>query len=227
MTDTALSSQLLNIEKKLDAIYGEMELAKRHREEMLELKEDLSLIAKDMFESVILELDEVAPFVQTGDFLLLLKKFLRNIDNINSAISRIESALDFLEDWRPIGQELFNDGLEKLDEIDRKGYFIFLGEVFTALDNIVTHFSADDIRLFAENAVPILETIKSLTQPEVLAAINNILTTYQELDKKAIEEYSVWKTMKELRTPEMKRNLGFAVEFLKSISQEQPTLQDT
>ncbi len=226
MNDTALSSQLQNIEQKLDVIYSEMELAKRHRQEMQELKEDLSLIAKDMFESVILEMDEVAPFVQTGDFLNLMKKFLRNIDNINSAVSRIESGLDFFEDWRPIGRELFNDGLEKLDEIDRKGYFGFLGEALAALDNIITHFSPEDVHLLAENIVPILETVKNLTQPEVLAALNNVLTTYQNLDKKAAEEYSIWKAMKELRTPEAKRSIGFAVTFLKSISQEQPTPQD-
>jgi uncharacterized protein YjgD (DUF1641 family) len=227
MNETALSTQLEDIQSKLDAISAELEVARRQREEMKELRDDLTLIAKEVFQSAVVEMEDSAPFVHTGDFLHLVKKILRNTNNINEVISKLESTMDFMEDWRPIGKDLFNDGLDKLDEFDRKGYFAFLKEVFAVIDNIVTHYSTEDVRLLADNIVIIMETVKSLTQPDMLVAVNNALTVYQSLDTKDLEEYSVWKAMRELRTPEMKRGIGFIITFLKNISQEQSNLQLT
>jgi uncharacterized protein YjgD (DUF1641 family) len=192
---------------------------------MQELKDDLTLVAKDVFQSAVIELEDIAPFVQTGDFLHLIKRIVRNTNNINSVISQLESLLDFLEDWGPIGKELFNDGLEKLDEMDRKGYFTFIREISAIMDTVVTHFSAEDVRLLSENIVTILETVKNLTQPEMLHALNNALTVYQNIDTESIEEYSAIRALRELRTPEMKRGLGFVITFLKNVSREQTNLQ--
>ena len=39
----------------------------------------------------------------------------------------------------------------------------------------------------------------------MLEAINNAVGIYQNLDPKDTPEYSIWKVMRELNTPEMKR----------------------
>ncbi|MFC1619179.1 DUF1641 domain-containing protein [Candidatus Neomarinimicrobiota bacterium] len=225
MNETSLAEQLQDIQMKLDAIQSELAVSRRQQEEMQELKDDLTMVAKDVFQSAVVELEDVAPFVQTGDFLHLIKRIVRNTNNISSAISQLESFLDFLEDWGPIGKELFSDGLEKLDEMDRKGYFAFIKEVSSIMDSVVTHFSVEDVRLLSENVVTILETVKSLTQPEMLHALNNALTVYQNIDTESIEEYSAIRALRELRTPEMKRGLGFIITFLKNVSREQTNLQ--
>ena len=225
MSEAVLTTQLQDIHAKLDLIHAELEQARRQRQEFQELKDDLNRIAKDAFQTAVVELEDVAPFVHTGDFLHLLKKFLRNTNNITAAISRLESALDLMEDGTPIAKELFNDLLDKLDELDRKGYFTFARELTAVADNVITHFSVEDVRLLADNIATILTTVKSLTQPEMLSALDNALAVYRSLDTQAIEEYSVWKAFRELRTPEMKRGLGFIITFLKNISQEQTNLQ--
>jgi uncharacterized protein YjgD (DUF1641 family) len=225
MSEPPIAQQLHAIQNSLDVIQAELAIAKRQREELQELKEDLSAVAKDVFQSAVVEMEDVAPFVQTGDLLLLIKRLMRNTNNISAAISQMESLLDFVEDWRPIGKELFNDGLEKLDEMDRKGYFVFFKEMTAIMDTVVTHFSSDDLRLLSQNIVTILETVKNLTQPEMLQAVNNALTVYRNIDTESIEEYSAWRAIRELRTSEMKRGLGFIITFLKNVSQEQTNLQ--
>jgi uncharacterized protein YjgD (DUF1641 family) len=227
MNTTALTTQLDDIQAKLDAIHAELEVARRQREELRELKEDLTLVARDVFQSAVVELEDIAPFVHTGDFLHLVKRILRNTNNISAAISQLESFLDFLEDFKPVGKELFSDGLDKLDELDRKGYFVFFKEVAAILDNVVTHFSVEDVRLLADNIVTILNTMKSLTQPEMLSALDNALAVYRNIDTRDIREVSIWKAFRELRTPEMQRGLGFIITFLKNVSREQTNLQLT
>ena len=117
-----------------------------------------------------------------------------------------------------IGKELFNDTLEKLDDLDRAKYFEFAGEAFHIADNVVDHFSTDDVKLLADSIVPILETVKSITQPEMMQAVKGAIVVFNSIDTENIPEVSAWKAMKELNTPEMKRGLGFLITFLKNMA---------
>jgi len=209
MADAAISQQLAEIRDSLSAIQTELAESRRQRQELAELKEDLTRIGKDVFQSAVEELEDVAPFVGTGDFMHLLKLVVRNTNNITAVISKLESGLDFMEDFTPIGKELFHDLLEKLDEMDRARYFAFAAEARRITDNVVSHFTTEDVRLLADNIVPILETIKAMTQPEMLNAMNNAVHVFNALDTDNIEEYSLWQTMRELNTPDMKRGIGF------------------
>ncbi|MFH1851627.1 MAG: DUF1641 domain-containing protein [Candidatus Neomarinimicrobiota bacterium] len=218
MVDSALQRQLAEINAKLDGIAAELAVTRRQRAELEDLKNDLTIVAKDVLDSAIVELEDVAPFVKTGDFLHLLKKILRNTNTITGAIEQLESALDFYHDARPIGKSLFNDVLDHLDELDRQGYFAFFRELTAVAKNIVAHFSPDDVRLLSENIVTIMETVKNLTQPEMLKALNNASTVFRNLDPDAVEEYSAWKLLREVNSPEIKRGLGFLITFLKNVS---------
>lgn len=217
--DTAkLEQQLAKIQEQQQQILDELAIARRHRQEMQELKDDLTLVAKDVFQTAVEELEDVAPFVQTGDFLSLLKKVLRNTQNISLVIQKLESTLDFVEDSRPIGKELFNDALQALNELDRKGYFAFLKEATHIADNIVTHFSSEDVKQLGDNIVTILETVRNLSQPDMLVSINNAVSIYKHMDMEDIEEYTLFRALREMRSPEMKKGIGFIMTFLKNLS---------
>ena len=221
MADQNLELQLQSIDQKLNLITEELAVVRRQREELNELKQDLTIIAKDLFSTAIDEFEDIAPFVQTGDFLHLLKKILQNTQNITMVMTKFESGLDFIADAKPVTKELFSTTLEKLDAFDQKGYFQFIKELINIGDRVVEHFSEEDVRLLGDNVITILETVKSLTQPEMLMAINNAVSIYQNLDPKDAPQYSIWKVMRELNTPEMKKGIGFVITFLKKITAEQ------
>ena len=65
MTDRDLSLQLQVIESKLDEISAELAEARKQRQEMEDLKEDLTRVAKDLFQSAVEELEDIAPFVNS------------------------------------------------------------------------------------------------------------------------------------------------------------------
>jgi uncharacterized protein YjgD (DUF1641 family) len=113
------------------------------------------------------------------------------------------------------------DFIRKLHTLEQKGYFEFVRELSAIIDNIVTHYTAEDARLLANNIVPVLDTIKNITHPGMLQAINNAVSVHQRMDTEDIPEYSAWKAMREMRTPEMKKSIGFLITFLKNISQEE------
>ena len=95
--------------------------------------------------------------------------------------------------------------MKTLDEIDRKGYFEFAKELSNIADNIVTSFSKEEVRSLGDNIVTILNTVKNLTQPDMLHTINNALNVYKQLDIVVKKDVSLFGIMKELNTPEAKR----------------------
>ena len=88
------------------------------------------------------------------------------------------------------------------------------------MDNIITHYSGEDVKLLADNIVTIMDTLKNITQPEMLHAMNNAVNVFQKLEVDDIPEYSIWKAMREMRSPEMKKGIGFMISFLKNLSNE-------
>lgn len=225
MEEKNMQNQIDQINRKLDVILEEIDLQKRKRREMEDLQDDLMRVGKDVYQTAVVEFEELHDHINTGDLLHLGKKLLRNVNTITKAFEQLESVKDFIDDVSPISRELAIDFMDKLDEFDRKGYFEFVKELGKVADNIVTSFSVEDIKMLGDNVVTILNTVKNLTQPEMLQAVNNALSVYKNLDIEVDKDVSLFSLLKELRTPEMKRGLAFAVKFLQSLAAQNEKTQ--
>ncbi|MCB2219643.1 MAG: DUF1641 domain-containing protein [Bacteroidetes bacterium] len=223
MTEQKIQQQIDDINHKLDIILEEVFAQKQNRESMSDLMDDLSIVGKDAFKNTVIELDKAGVEVDGDALKGTAIRLIRNIDNINEFLDTLESINDFIKDATPIARQVGLDAIQKMNEFDQKGYVEFFRELTKIMDNIVSHFSVQDVRELAENIVTILETVKGMTQPDMLQALDNGVKVYKSLDTKDIPEYSVWKAMKELRTPEMKKGLGFMITFLKNLSKEDNT----
>jgi uncharacterized protein YjgD (DUF1641 family) len=221
MEEQRLQNQIDTINRKLDTILEEIEYLRQRRREMEDLKEDLVRVGKDFYQTAVEELDDVHDYLSTGDILYLGKKVLRNVRTITQTFEQLESLRDFLQDAAPLARESFIDFMNKLDEFDRKGYFTFAKELGNITDRIVTSFSADDIKNLGENIVTIINTVKNLTQPDMLQSANNALAVYQKMNIEVKEDVSLLKLLKELNTPEARRGLAFAIRFLKNLANQQ------
>ncbi len=218
MNEKNIQTQIEELSQKMDVILEEIELQRRHRREMDDLKDDLMRVGKDMYQTAIHELEDVHDHMSTGDALFLAKKLLRNINTMTAMFEQLESIRDFVKDFAPISRELSIDVMHTLDEFDRKGYFAFMKELSAVLDRIVTSFTVDDVRSLGDNIVTILNTIKSLTQPDMLHTINNAVNVYTKLDIEVKDDVSFLKLIKDFNTPETRKGLAFAVQFLRSLA---------
>jgi len=217
-----------NIQTQIDELNGKVDLILEYvnqqrlkSESVDDLISDVSIIGKDMYDSAVTELEDRSIEIDPEDVKMIALKLMRNIRNINGVLDTFESAADFMKDASPIVNEMIIDTIKKLNDFDKKGYFEFMAEAGSVVDNIVTHFSRDDIRLLADNVVTILETVKSMTQPEMLNSVNNALKIYSSMEMESVPSYSVWKLMREINKPEMKRTLGFMVTFMKNMAKTQ------
>ena len=220
MADKEIQNQIDEINAKLDEILVCATQQRLRSERLDDLMSDISIISRDAFTSTVAELDKQGIELNVDEIKYLVFKLIKNIDKFNSVISTFESAYDLMNDLGPVAREVIIDFINKLHELEQKGYFEFFRVMGKIFDNIITYYSVDDVRLLADNIVTIMDTIKNLTQPEMLQAMNNAVYVYQKLDVDNIPEYSMWKAMKEMRTPEMKKGIGFMITFLKNLSVE-------
>ena len=215
-----------NIQTQIDALNDKVDLILEYvnqqrlkSQSVDDLIADISIVGKDMYDSAVTELDNRSIELDPEDVKMIALKLVRNVRNINGVLDTFESTTDFLKDASPIMNEMIIDMIKKLHEFDQKGYFEFFTEAGNILDNVVTHFGREDVKLLADNIVPMLETVKSLTQPEMLMSVNNAVKIFSRIEMDTAPEYSIWKLMREMNKPEMKRAIGFMVTFMKSMSQ--------
>jgi uncharacterized protein YjgD (DUF1641 family) len=220
MAEKDLQKQIDEINLKLDAILECATAQKLRSERMDDLVNDVNIIAKDAFRSTVEELERQGVELNWDDLKFLSFKLMKNLGKFTYVLDSFESVYDLLQDMGPVAREVIIDLIRKMHSLEQRGYFEFFSEMMRAMDNIVTHYSDEDIRLLADNIVAIMDTLKNITQPEMLQAMNNAVNVFQKLEMDDIPEYSVWKAMREMRSPEMKKGMGFMITFLKNLSNE-------
>lgn len=218
METKTVEQELQSIHQKLDFLTEQMQQNQVRQREMQELKEDLTLIGKDMFDAAVEELEDVAPYFETEDLIHLVKKMLRNTRNLNRMLSQMESLEDLYRDLQPLGKQIFDEVMETMHKLDEKGYFEFFGEAAKIVDTVVTSFSVEDVKLLRENITTILMTVKSMTQPEMLSSVNNALEFFGKMDIEVQKDISLFSIVRRMQDPEVKRGMSFMLEFVKNMA---------
>jgi len=197
MSTTTIEQQLETIQQQLATVQAELAERNRRLAEFEELRDDLALVANDVTRAAIDELDDLTPFVRTGDFLALLKRLLRNTHRISDAVQSLDSAASLVEDAQPMFHDWFNQVIMRLDEMERQGYFQ----------------AAREARDLAGVLVDIAE------KHQLLPALKHAAAATAQADPKQLENYSMWRLYREFRRPEVRRALGAMLVFLQSLGE--------
>ena len=220
MKEKNIQSQIDALDKKLDLILGYVHQQKLNSTVVEDLVSDLSIIGKDAYDSTVIELDKRQVELEPAELTDLAVTFLRNIGNIKKMMNMLEMAMDLGDEIGPIANEAIIDFTKQLNTFEQRGYFAFVKEIGPIIDNIVTGFSPKDLRELADSVVTILSIVKEMTQPEVLGTMENAIKAFNSMETESVPSYSIWRVMKEMNSPEMKKALGFGITFMKNVSKD-------
>jgi uncharacterized protein YjgD (DUF1641 family) len=199
MTENNIQAQLDEINRKLDLVM-ECATGQRLRSYAMEdLMADISIVGKDAYHSSIALLEKHDVEIDPEEFKILAIRLLKNVKNINSAIDAFESVYDLVRDASPLVKEMIIDFTKKLNDFEQKGYFELFSSLGKAIEKIIDHTSAADADRMADNIVRIIDTIKDMKQP--------------------VPEYSIFRILREMNNPEMKKVFGFLFTFMKNFAQ--------
>ncbi len=218
-----MEQQLVALNEKIDRLTEQVAYLadeayeqRRRRQEWGDLKNDLTPVMGEVYRLSVEQLDEVEQYVQLEDGLRLLKRLLRNTRNLEQLLDQMESLADFGYDVNPLSQEVFLTLMSRLNEMEQKGYFTFLRGGMEIFDEIVTSFTAEDVKQLGENVVLILQTVKEMTQPEIMQVMRNTAVVMRE--DEPLEDVSMFAILRQLNDPAVKRGLAKTLTVLKTVS---------
>ncbi|NQV05192.1 hypothetical protein HQ535_01465 [bacterium] len=226
MTTATDLDRLGVIEQKLDGltdrvtflaqVVEEQELRRRSWED---LRVDIAPIADQAMELVTRELDDIKDFVEPADLLRVAKRLLRDLPQIEAMLDQVQSVSALAGDIVPLGSSTVLAAMSKLDEFERKGYFTFVKGLYEVADRIVTSFDEDDLNQLGDNVVLILNTVKEMTQPEVMQLLQR---TAQEVRTAETEELGLMRLAWRMRNPAVRRGMSRVLKVLESLADMTP-----
>ncbi len=214
------------LEERLEALSREVALIadfvreeRARRESRHDLMRDLDYILPEAVEALTEELRDLEDSVQLRDLLHLGRVFLRNVRNLIWLLEQLESLRDLLKDSELIVHEAVPALMETLEQLEKRRYFAFFKEVLRIVDNILTHYTPEDARLLADNIVLIVDTIRELTQPDVMTLLQEFTDTFREVtEQPEAVDTSMRSVIRLLRDPHVRRGLVITMQTLRLIS---------
>jgi uncharacterized protein YjgD (DUF1641 family) len=217
---TATDAELAALSQKIDQLSTQVaylsqqaQTAAEQRRDRAELLHDLTPIADQAYHMAVEQLEEVQEYIDLGDLLRLAKRLLRNGRNFDRLLSQLESAVDLAETAGPLADEAFGRAVEALTAMEHKGYFAAARGGARIVDTVVTSFSEDDIRRLGDNIVLILNTIKEMTQPEIMHFVHDTLLVAEAEIQKPVDT-SLVGLARQLRDPAVRRGLALTLRVL-------------
>jgi uncharacterized protein YjgD (DUF1641 family) len=215
-----MDQSMVELNHKIDELSAQVaylaeqaQAAERQRADRAELIRDLTPIANEAFRLSVEQLEEIQEYVELDDFLRLVKRVARNGRNFEKMLNQLESMMDLAETVGPLANEAFGKAVHQLTEMERKGYFTFAQGGMQIMDNVVTSFTEEDVNRFGDNVVLILNTVKDMTQPEIMNFVRNtLLVAEQEIEKPVDISYTG--LMRQMRDPEVRRGLALTMRVL-------------
>ena len=196
-----------DLEERLDELGAQVALLvdeateqRRRREARDELWHDLTPVARQLISSMTDQLDGAQ--LSTQDLIALGVRLGRSASTLEQGLERLDEVTELATDLSDLGRDMTMTVLARLDELERRGYFAFAAGILDVVDRVVTSFGPDDLEQLGDNVVLILETLKEMTQPDVMRMLRHTVHAVRADDEP--DKLSMFRLLRELRDPEVK-----------------------
>jgi uncharacterized protein YjgD (DUF1641 family) len=218
MSDRLIQEQIREINSKLDLILEETSVQRQNREAVNDFVDDAAIIGKDAFKQMVTQLDDAGIELDSEALRCLILRLVRNIRSMGMVLEILESFTDLAKDLTPIVKQIGIDGVQKFHELEQKGYFEILTQLGKTMDTILSRYSEEDLQRLSANLVPVADTLVNIADPNLLNKINAATKALKDINPEDIEEYSLWRLIRQMNKPEVRKSFGFIMAFLQNIS---------
>ncbi len=191
----ALHAKLDRLVEQVDFLSREMEELRQQRELWTDLGRDLAPVMESLYLMAVEQLEELSPYVQLEDLWRLLLRFLRSARLLDQLLQELETLHDLLHDLGPVVHDASLLAINKLDELEKKGYFALLKELAQTLDALVTHIRPEDLQRLRAALLSALEQARQAQE----------------------QPPSTWRLLQMMRDPDVRRGLALGLYLLKAL----------
>lgn len=232
MTTLTVEDRLDELAGRLDRLTSLVESGLEERRESVrawrDLEEDLWPIAGRVVERLSGELADLEDEVTLARLGATLRVLARSLPDLETLAGLVTPAVELGREVAPLVGPAVEAVTGRLAAADGRGLLAFAGAGTRLVTRITDSFGADDVDALGDNVVLILQTVRDMTQPEVMQlARRTVQGVSGEEAPEDVEPPGLVALLRELRRPEARRGLNRLVHVLGSLGAEQETDKET
>jgi uncharacterized protein YjgD (DUF1641 family) len=219
LVNTELTQKIDMLAEQVAYLTEQARMAEQARQSREELMETMLPVAKDAMRLASEQMEEVQEYLDPEDLVRMLKKLVRHGPQIEMLVDQLDSLTDMLDVARPMLREGVDKATAMAGEFEKKGYFTFAQGGIRMMDNVVTSFGEDDVNRLGDNIVLILNTVKDMTQPEIMNFLRNTLLVASKEVEKPVST-SFLDLYRQMQDPAVRRGLALTMRVLKVVGDQ-------
>ena len=157
----------------------------------------------------------MATAIDLGTANAILARLETLSTDVNRLVERQKRTEEMFEEFAPIAKEVLSTATQRLDELEKKGYFAFGKEALGVVDRVIQGFQPDDVRQLGDAVVSILDTVRTLTQPEVLSVMHEAGEVLQHADE--AKPIGIFGLVRATRNDDVQRGMAVMMELLRHV----------
>jgi uncharacterized protein YjgD (DUF1641 family) len=220
---TLQTASVAELNDKIDRLTAQVALLteeaqrqRRRQQEWDDLLADLVPVSKEAFNLVSEQLMEVEECARLENVLNLVKRLLRNTCALGHMLEQMESLLDFWQDFSPLTRDVVVTPMNRLDAMERRGYFTFVQAMIDSMDQVVTAFTPEDLARLRTSIGPLVETAKEAAQPEVIQVLHRAVLAVKDEPPAGA---SLFGLLRQMNDPQVRQGLARMMHLLKAVGQ--------
>jgi hypothetical protein len=218
MSEAPLDDRLEALAAQVEWLVEDAKARRLEQDRYRELVHDLTPVGSQFIGTLSDALVEYD--VDMRDLQRFFQTVLVSLPAMDAALQQLRPLAEFASSATELTGDVIGVATDRLGEAHAKGYFAFAKGVGGIADQVVTSFTEEDVNALGENIVLILNTVKDMTQPEIMGLLQRTIHTVQDQEEPS-EPPSVIGLLKEMRDPEVRRGLGRMLAVLRSMGQDQ------
>lgn len=206
------ATQLDRIEAQLAVVLEELESTRRERDRWRELSHELMPVAQGAMTVASRELEDLSQDVTVEDLVRFGRTAARSLPRLEALLIQLDSAGELVHEATSLTGAGVASLSTTLATAEQKGYFTFAKGAASIVDEIVESFGEEDLKALGANVVLILQTVKQMTQPQIMRFLSTTVADVQEVDD--APPPSVLTLLRRLRDPHVRRGLSRTLNVL-------------
>ncbi len=183
-----------------------------------ELKEELTPRVNEAVQALIIELADVETDFQLEQFLSLVKKLMRNINNFNIALDMLHNLIDLAVNAEPLLKITVPQIIVFLDDLEQKNVFKLLGTGLETMKSIMEKYSPEEIEQIVQGLGELTNTLCNLTDSKSIALIEKASKMPASLNLDEAKPVGPVSMLMAMNNHEIKQGLGVLLELTKGLS---------
>jgi TusE/DsrC/DsvC family sulfur relay protein len=137
------------------------------------------------------------------------------LERLEYLTARQRQQEELLAELSPIAKAALGTATERLDALDKQGYFAFGKELVAVAKKIVDGFSPADVHELGDAVVQILQAVRAMTQPAVLGVATDATSVMG--DASDVKPLGMFGMVRATRDDDVQKGMAIMIEVLRRI----------